>query len=426
MTEPASHLDAIRHHMAAYFDATVDTAFDPANPVVRLHEPTFGADEIFAATETLLSTWVTMGRQVKAFEAAFAGAYGFDQGVMNNSGSSANLLAVAALANPATEDGLKPGDEVIVSALSWSTTVWPIIQLGLVPVIVDIDPSTLNIDPQEVERAIGPKTRAVMPVHVYGNPCDMSALMDICQRRNLILIEDCCEALGAAYGGTPLGGFGRMATFSFYFSHHMTTVEGGICTTDDPALAETVRILRSHGWTRDTKDPARHNAGHPEFDPRFVFVNLGYNLRPTEMQAAMGLIQLPKLAGYVETRRANAAHWTKALAGYDAVLGLQRETPGGYHSWFGFPITVAADAPFETAALRRHLEDAGIETRPIICGNIARQPGLRAHPHRTVGELAKANHVMENAISFGCHQAIDDAARAYVTASIRDFLDAHQ
>ena len=247
MTDSTAHLDAIRTHIAAYCDSQFDTAFDPDNPIVRLHEPTFGADEIFAATETLLSTWVTMGRQVRAFEGAFADAHDFAEGVMNNSGSSANLLAIAALANPATQDGLKPGDEVIVSALSWSTTVWPLIQLGLVPVIVDIDSDTLNIDPGEIERAIGPKTRAIMPVHVYGNPCDMDALGDICHRHDLALIEDCCEALGASYKGIPVGGFGRVATFSFYFSHHMTTIEGGICTTNDPALAEMVRILRSHG-----------------------------------------------------------------------------------------------------------------------------------------------------------------------------------
>ena len=265
-----------------------------------------------------------------------------------------------------------------------------------------------------------------MPVHVYGNPCDMDALGYICHRHNLALIEDCCEALGAEYKGTPVGGFGRIATFSFYFSHHMTTIEGGICTTNDPALAEMARILRSHGWTRDTKDPGSLNAQHPDIDPRFLFVNLGYNLRPTEMQAAMGLIQLPKLAGYVEVRRANAAYWTEALAGHTSILGLQRETEGGHHSWFGFPVTIAADAPFSMATLREYLGNAGIETRPIICGNIAKQPGLRANPHRTVGDLSKASHVMSHAISFGCHQAIDDTARAYVADRILTFLDANQ
>src|SRR5215469_10738021 len=186
-----------------YCDEQLDFTFDPKHPIIRLHEPTFGADEINAALECLLSTRVTMGPKVREFEKMFASHFGWNHGLMNNSGSSANLLAVAALANPVCKDGLKPGDEVIVPALSWSTTVWPIIQCGLVPVIVDIDPATLNIDPNEIERAIGPKTRGVMIVPVYGNPCAMDAIVDICKRRSLTLIEDCCEALGAFYDGRP-------------------------------------------------------------------------------------------------------------------------------------------------------------------------------------------------------------------------------
>ena len=250
--------DALR---AAVFKAVEDYcaadfgySFDPKNPIVRLHEPTFSAGEINAALECLLSTYVTMGPKVKKFEEVFCSTFGWTDGVMNNSGSSANLLAVAALANPATKDGLKPGDEVIVPALSWSTTVWPVIQCGLVPVIVDIDPATFNIDPNEIEKAIGPKTRAVMIVPVYGNPCAMDAIVDICKRRNLILIEDCCEALGAYYDGKAVGKFGRVGTFSFYFSHHLTTLEGGITVTDDFELAELMRILRAHGWVREVKD----------------------------------------------------------------------------------------------------------------------------------------------------------------------------
>ena len=178
---------------------------------------------------------------------------------MINSGSSANLLAVAALANPATKDGLRPGDEVIVPALSWSTTVWPVIQCGLKPVICDIDPATFNIDPNEIEKAIGPRTRAVMIVPVYGNPCAMDAIVDICKRKNLILIEDCCEALGAYYDGKPVGKFGRVGTFSFYFSHHLTTLEGGITVTDDFDLAELNQNLddkRSQAANADALKPA--------------------------------------------------------------------------------------------------------------------------------------------------------------------------
>ncbi|NJM34845.1 MAG: hypothetical protein HC850_09190 [Rhodomicrobium sp.] len=199
---------AIKRGITAYCQAYNSPRFNPQKPVVRLHEPTFGADEINAMLECLLTTQVTMGDQVRGFERAFADYHGWAHGVMSNSGSSANLLAIAALANPAMTDGLRPGDEVIVPALSWSTTVWPLIQLGLKPVIVDIDPSTLNIDPAEIEKAIGPKTRGLMIVPVYGNPCDMDAIADICERRGLVLIEDCCEALGAFHGGKPVGASG--------------------------------------------------------------------------------------------------------------------------------------------------------------------------------------------------------------------------
>ncbi|HVA12776.1 MAG TPA: aminotransferase class I/II-fold pyridoxal phosphate-dependent enzyme [Stellaceae bacterium] len=415
-------LDDVRASVTAYCRAHHDFSFKPEKPVVRLHEPTFSGEEINAALECMLTTHVTMGAKVKTFERQFADKYGFKHGIMVNSGSSANLLAIAALANPQTKDSLKPGDEVIVPALSWSTTVWPLVQSGLVPVIVDIDPKTLNIDPGEIERAIGPKTRAVMIVPVYGNPCDMDAITDICRRRSLTLIEDCCEALGAAYDGKPLGKFGRVGTFSFYYSHHMTTLEGGICVTDDFDYAETMRILRAHGWIREVEDKARWTRQFPEIHERFLFVNLGYNLRATELQGAMGSVQLPKLDGYIKRRRENAASLRRSLAQYGEVLDFQEETPKGFHTWFGFAVTVRPDAPFKTSELTAALEAAHIETRPIICGNIARQPAMKLFPHRVEGDLKHASAVMDRSFSFGIHQDVDVAARDYIAAQFRAFL----
>jgi CDP-6-deoxy-D-xylo-4-hexulose-3-dehydrase len=406
----------------AYCSAEHDFSFDGTNPIVRLHEPTFSADEINAVLDCLLSTRVTMGPKVKYFEREFAASGPYGHGVMVNSGSSANLLAIAALANPEARDPLRPGDEVIVPALAWSTTVWPLIQLGLVPVVVDIDPVTLNIDPNEIEAAIGPKTRGVMVVHVYGNPCDMSAIEDICARRSLMLIEDCCEALGASYQDKPVGAFGRVGTFSFYFSHHMTTLEGGITVTGDFDDAELMRILRAHGWTREVEKPERWTERHPEINPRFLFVNLGYNLRAMEIQGAMGSVQLPKLAGYVETRRRNAQRLANRLEPNAGVLHQQRQTPGGQHSWFGFPLTLAADAPFTVEEIMQALGTAGIETRPIICGNIARQPGLQLYPHRTQGDLVHASAVMDRGFSIGNHQDIDAAAGEHIAGAIEAFL----
>lgn len=406
----------------AYCEAHHDFRFQPNDPVVRLHEPTFSADEINAAVDVLLSTRVTMGPKVKGFERAFAEMFGFQTGVMSNSGSSANLLAVAALVNPACPDRLTPGDEVIVPALSWSTTVWPLVQCGLRPVIVDIDPATLNIDPNEVERAISPRTRAVMLVHVYGNPCDMTAILDVCRRHGLQLIEDCCEALGAVYDGNAVGNLGRVGTFSFYFSHHMTTLEGGMCVTSDFEFAEVMRALRAHGWTRELEDRDRYLSRYPEIDPRFLFINVGYNLRATELQGTFGLVQLPKLAGFVEQRRTNSAKWRKAFDRWSEFFTFQTENPKGRSSCFGFPMTVTDSAPFQVREMMTFLNRAGIETRPIIAGNIAAQPAMQLFDHRVVGELSHATRVMRSGITFGNHQAVDARARQYVVDQVDAFM----
>lgn len=412
----------IHRSIDAYCRANYDFSFDPENPVVRLHEPTWEGAEINAFVDCMLTTRVTMGPKVKAFEKSYAGKFGWEHGVMVNSGSSANLLAIATLANKETEDHLRPGDEVIVPALSWSTTVWPLIQCGLVPVIVDIDPKTLNIDPNEIERAIGPKTRAVMIVPVYGNPCDMDAIVEICDRNGLMLIEDCCESMGATYDGLPVGRFGRVATFSFYFSHHITTLEGGICVTNDTEFAETMRILRAHGWIREVENPQIWRDKFPDIDPKFLFVNVGYNLRPMEPQGAMGAVQLEKLDGFVQSRRSSATEFRDALSRFEDVFEFQQETPKGAHSWFGFPMTIQPNAGFSRSDIMTYLGQQNVETRPIICGNIARQPAMKSQVRRTVGDLQNADVVMENGFSFGNHQHIDAAARQYVVDKIAQFM----
>lgn len=391
---------------------------------IRLHEPTWepNGEEVQAALEVLNSRQVTSGSKVREFERAFAAP---DHGIMVNSGSSANLLAIAALCNPMCPDGLRPGDEVIVSALSWSTTVWPLVQHGLVPVIVDIDPDTLCIDPNEVERAIGPRTRAVMPVHVYGNPCDFGGLRGIMPKGDGWLIEDCCEALGATWGGRPVGTFGDIGTFSFYFSHHMTTLEGGLCVAETQQIADLMRILRAHGWTRDLDDDSAYREAYPDIDPRFLFVNAGYNLRATEVAAAMGLVQLGKLPGFVEKRREAAARLKAIIGPHARFFRTQQETPGGRASWFGFPLVIEGAASFGAGLVRKYFEENGIETRPLICGNIARQPGMKLWPHRVVGDLKHADHVMRDGFSIPCHQDVDEAACAYVADVLDRFLAEH-
>ena len=415
-------LQSLHENIRQYCDAHHNFAFNPNNPTVRLHEPTFGADEIIAAVDVLLSTRVTMGPKVLAFEERFSKMHGHARGVTSNSGSSANLLAIAALANPSVPDCFKPGDEVIVPALSWSTTVWPLIQHNLVPVIVDIDPRTFNIDPAQIERAIGPKTRGIMPVHVYGNPCDMDAITSICKKHNLVLVEDCCEALGAKYNQIPVGKFGRVGTFSFYFSHHITMLEGGITVTEDIELAELMRVLRAHGWTRELENKQAYLDKFSSFDPRFLFVNLGYNLRITELQAAMGLEQLPKLADFVARRRTNSLAWKKELSKWGDYFDFQQDTVNGESSYFGFPLVLKKNSPILLPQLTKFLNKAGIETRPIICGNIAKQPAMQMYPHRVVGDLENSNHIMRNGFSFGNHQSIGQEARVYVNANFDSFM----
>jgi len=417
-------LKNIRDNIEKYWIENNDLVFDEINPRINLHEPTFGPDEVMALIEVMLSTNVTMGKKVLQFEEDLSKYFNVSETVTNNSGSSANLLAISALANIQTENHLKPGDEVIVPALSWSTTIWPLIQNNLVPVFVDIDPLTLNIDPNKIEDAISEKTSAIMIVPVYGNPCEMDAITSICQKHKLTLIEDTCESLGASYDGKPLGTFGRVGTYSFYFSHHMTTLEGGVCITNDFDLAEMMRILRAHGWIREMKKPNKYIdlVADKDIDPRFLFVNLGYNLRLTEPQGAMGIIQLPKLDDFVNSRRNSANFLLENLEKYGSVLSFQKETSKGRHSWFGFPLVIKNDATFSVADLRSHLEKAGIETRPIISGDMTQQPAFNLYKHRTSGSLEFSKNVMKNGLAIACHQSLDRKSLKYISNSFDDFM----
>ena len=415
-------VDNIRINIEKYWALNNKIEFDSLSPRINLHEPTFGPDEVMSMVEVMLSTQVTMGKKVLEFEDDLSNYFDISDAVTNNSGSSANLLAISALVNKMTPNNLNPGDEVIVPALSWSTTIWPLIQNGLIPVFVDIDPDTLNISPNEIEKAISDKTRAVMIVPVYGNPCDMDAIVEICQRKELQLIEDNCESLGGYYDDKPLGSFGRVSTYSFYFSHHITTLEGGVSLTNDFELAEIMRIIRAHGWVREAKDKEKYLKMYPEIDHKFLFVNLGYNLRLTEIGGAMGSVQLPKLKEFVNSRRNSANFLLNELSKYVSFMNFQKEMPKGRHSWFGFPMVINEEAPFLASDLRQHLEDNGVETRPIIAGNIALQPAVKMYPHRIHGDLSNSSHVMTNGLAVACHQSLDEESLQHIVATIDSFM----
>jgi len=415
-------INSIKESVEEYWSNNNSIKFDASNPKINLHEPTFGPEEVMAMVEVMLSTKVTMGPKVLSFEKEIADYFNVSEAITNNSGSSANLLAISALTNPKTKNGLKEGDEVIVPALSWSTTVWPLIQNKLVPVFVDIDPDTLNIDPQAIKEAISEKTKAIMIVPVYGNPCDMDSILAICNENKLQLIEDNCESLGAYYDGRLLGSFGRVGTYSTYFSHHITTLEGGICVSNDFELAELMRIIRAHGWVRETKEPQKYYNIYPKIDKKFLFVNLGYNLRLTEIGGAMGSVQLPKLENFVKNRRNSARILLENLTQYNPVLSFQKETPKGIHSWFGFPIIIKPNSPFDAKELRQYLESNGIETRPIIAGNIAKQPAVQMFPHRISGNLQNSSHVMSNGLAVASHQSLTEEALDYILEVFHSFM----
>lgn len=415
-------MEKIHNLVNEYCNKNFQFKFNPNNPIVRLHEPTFGGDEINAALDVLFSTFVTMGKKVRTFETEYAKEFGHKYGVMSNSGSSANLLAVAALCNFQTKDRLNPGDEVIVPALSWATTVWPLVQHNLVPVFVDCDPKTYNFDLNKLEAAIAPKTRAIKLVHVYGNPCNMDSLMAIAKKHNLIVIEDSCESMGAYYKNKAVGTFGRIASFSFYFSHHITTLEGGISVTDDFELTETLRVLRAHGWSREADEHAKYVEKHKDIDPRFIFINTGYNLRPTELQAAMGSKQLPKLAQLVKNRRAVVHAYQNKFEKWKDIFDFQEEEKDAYSSWFGFGFVLKENAKFTVKEITSYLQANKIETRPIIAGNMAAHPAFEHINYRISGNLDNANRIMRRGFAIGCHHALTPETADFVEGKISDFL----
>nr|CRH06850.1 putative DegT/DnrJ/EryC1/StrS family aminotransferase [Candidatus Magnetococcus massalia] len=425
MSMQDQQLEQVRQAIEGFCHNRHKPSFEPHNPMVEAYAEPYSSDEVIAAVNCLLSGDVRMGGETAGLEHDFATRSNSQYGLFCNSGASAKQLCISALCNPKSDNALQPGDEVIVSALAWPSTVWPLIQNQLVPVVVDVQADTLNMTTRSVEAALSPRTRAVFLAHQYGNPCEVDAFIELCKRHELTLLEDCSEANGARYRDQPVGSFGAFGLFSFYHAHHLSTIEGGMVITRNAKMDDLMRILRAHGWVRDVRDPEPYISRHAEMDPQFLFVNQGYNMRPTDLQAVMGRVQLGKLQQVLDDHHRVAARYAEGLNPYAEVITCQRTTEGGYHAWFGFPLTVNEDAPFEVGALRQYLQDAGVECRPISCGNIARQPGFKYVPHRVVGALTNATRVMYHSLSLPVHKGISSEAADHVVRTIQQFMQAH-
>lgn len=371
---------------------------------------TWGESEYQALQDVISSGMFTMGPKVAQFEKDFAKYIGSKYAVMVNSGSSANLLMVAALFY--TKNArlkLNPGDEVIVPAVSWSTTYYPLYQYGLKIKFVDIDLHTLNYDLEQLSQAIGPNTRAVVAVNLLGNPNDFTKLKTIIGDRDIVLIEDNCESLGAEYEGKKAGTFGVMGTFSTFFSHHISTMEGGLVVTDDEELYHILLSLRAHGWTRNLpkENHVCGTKGDDPFEESFRFVLPGYNVRPLEMSGALGIEQVKKLPHLIAERRKNGALLQKALANHSDLL-IQSEI--GHSSWFGFSLIVKPGSSLTRKVLVKKLTDLGFECRPIVTGNFAKNEVVKYFNSEVHGQLKNAEHVDRSGLFIGNHHySIADA-----------------
>ena len=363
----------------------------------------WGKEEIDAMQRVIASGMFTMGANVQAFERDFAQYIGSQHCVMVNSGSSANLLMVAALfytKNPRLK--LQRGDEVIVPAVSWSTTYYPLYQYGLKIKFVDIDLHTLNYDFDKLEQAVTDKTRAIMAVNLLGNPNDFERIQQIIGKRNIVLIEDNCESMGASYQGKKAGTFGVMGSFSSFFSHHISTMEGGLIVTDDEELYQILLSLRAHGWTRNLP---KHNLvcsdkSDDPFEESWRFVLPGYNVRPLEMEGAIGVEQVRKLPGLISARRENGKAFQAAMANHPDIL-IQKEI--GESSWFGFSMVIRPGSKLTRPVLVKKLNEAGFECRPIVAGNFAKNEVVKYFDSETPFPLNNASHIDTHGLFVGNH-----------------------
>ncbi|MEN9625907.1 MAG: hypothetical protein RL557_235 [archaeon] len=391
----------------------------------------YDEEEVVEVIESLLHPerlTLNAGGDLKTirFENIWSEFIGVKNGIMVNSGSSANLITYYVLSNPSFRERLYPGDEVITTALTWGTSVTPLFALGLKPVFVDVNPESYTIDVTKIEEAITPRTRAIMPVHLLGFSADMDEIMRLAKKYNLLVIEDCCEAHGAEWNGSKVGSFGHFSTFSFYLSHHITTIEGGMILTNNDSYAELARIIRSQGVMRNVKNPeykAAIQTLYPDIDPRFLFANTGYNFRPTEMESSFGIVQWKRFDAFLKIRELNANFLTEKLSQYNEFIQLPKKPQHSKAAWFSYPILVKKSAPFSKEELVQFLEEKGIETRPVMSGNFTKHPVAKLYDFRISKNMAYTDAIHEQAFLIGTHAGIGEAEREYIAACFNDFFE---
>jgi CDP-4-dehydro-6-deoxyglucose reductase, E1 len=410
-----------------------DKGFVPGTSPVHYAGRVFDEKELQNLVDSSLDFWLTSGRYSQEFEELFCEFTGAEYSFLVNSGSSANLVAFASLMSPLLgERALKRGDEVVSVAAGFPTTLNPIIQNGMVPVFVDVEIGTYNIDPEALKKAIGPKTRAIFLAHTLGNPYNLDVVMELVKKHNLWLIEDCCDALGSKYKGKLVGSFGHIATCSFYPAHHITMGEGGCVFTNDDTLARAARSIRD--WGRDCycsggesntcgkRFSAQYGSLPKGYDHKYVYSHIGYNLKVTDMQAAIGVAQIKKLPHFIERRKENFRLWTEGFSKWPELFILPRATEGSDPSWFAYPVTVKESAPFTRTELTDYLNNHLVETRNLFGGNLLRQPAYLNIEHRVApGGLANTDRIMNDSFFLGAYPGLTKDKIEYTLKMVNEF-----
>ena len=426
-------MDLMKFIESEYKNRHIKSNFVPGETAVPVTGKVFGAPELKAAVEASLDFWLTSGPYTEAFESRFAKTVGMRHAFMVNSGSSANLLALSSLTSPAHGDrALKPGDEVITVAAGFPTTVTPILQNGLVPVYVDVDPETYVAIDEQLEAAIGPKTKAIMMAHTLGNPFNVDFVQALAKKHNLWLIEDSCDALGGTYRDQNLGTVGDLSTFSFYPAHHITTGEGGAVLIKKVIHKRLVESFRDWGrdcWCAPGCDNTclkRYEWTLGElptgYDHKYTYSHLGYNLKSGDIQAAIGLAQLDRLESFVELRRRNWAYLSNALRDLEEFLVLPKATENSDPSWFGFALTVKPNSPKTRNQIVQELNEKKIATRLLFAGNLLRQPAFAGTPRRLVGDLVNTDRIMNDTFWIGVWPGLTIPMLDYVVETLYKFV----